>query len=581
MSQLSLDLSGEMFWVLEYGPAGVPISYWPIPPQWVAATPHRIYSSAELRQISRSREKPELTPENAYSIVFRTGPVLFGQWEVIWSKDPNPLDPYGRGSGIGMTLGDEIETDEYAAKFLKSFFLNSARPELIIGVEGASKPVLDEAAAQYNNQFGRFWNSAKTWWHSGKVTVQELTGKIRDMQMVELRKAQRDVVGITYGVPPEMRGITENANRATITVADYIYQSQVVVPRLELLRSELQAKLIPLYDDRYVLDYVSPIPEDKELQLEFLKASSHSATRGEWRRAAGLVDRGEGDNVHHTPTGLVESSAPRVTQRKRRTKSVGQIELFGVHRDGATLGADGVDDIVDALSGRTLTEHTLPTQTDRLKTWGDVQMDALGVQAVFNIQDPVVQAFLLDFGAERIKLINDETKQEVRETLLDGVQRGEGHAELSRRVSDVMGIAKGTRTNTIARTEAKRAANFGRLESFKQSGVVEKKKWHAQMLNTRKTHVELAAGAAIGVNELFAIGNDRSGYPGGFALPENSINCQCYMTPVLIELKAEGYNWNGFDEQTEPWMKELGDAFVAGFNEQEKDVLKALDEEMG
>ena len=49
-------------------------------------------------------------------------------------KDLNPLDPFKRGLGQSEALADEIETDEYAAKFQKRFFFNDATPNLVIGM---------------------------------------------------------------------------------------------------------------------------------------------------------------------------------------------------------------------------------------------------------------------------------------------------------------------------------------------------------------------------------------------------------------------------------------------------------------
>lgn len=50
-------------------------------------------------------------------------------------RDLNPYDPFGRGLGQSEPLADEIEIDEYAAKFQKNFFLNDATPATIISGE--------------------------------------------------------------------------------------------------------------------------------------------------------------------------------------------------------------------------------------------------------------------------------------------------------------------------------------------------------------------------------------------------------------------------------------------------------------
>jgi len=49
--------------------------------------------------------------------------------DIFCMKELNPLDPYKRGLGAAESLADEIETDEYAAKFQKKFFYNDAHSD--------------------------------------------------------------------------------------------------------------------------------------------------------------------------------------------------------------------------------------------------------------------------------------------------------------------------------------------------------------------------------------------------------------------------------------------------------------------
>ena len=53
-------------------------------------------------------------------------------------RDLKPLDPYRRGLGQAEALADEVETDEYAAKFQKKFFYNDATPGIVISMPGAN-----------------------------------------------------------------------------------------------------------------------------------------------------------------------------------------------------------------------------------------------------------------------------------------------------------------------------------------------------------------------------------------------------------------------------------------------------------
>ena len=53
------------------------------------------------------------------------------------------------------------------------------------------------------------------------------------MTFTELRSFERDAIIQTFNVPPELVGVIENSNRATIEAALTIMAIQVIVPRLE------------------------------------------------------------------------------------------------------------------------------------------------------------------------------------------------------------------------------------------------------------------------------------------------------------------------------------------------------------
>lgn len=94
ISDAHIGLVGEAFWLKERNAVGAPIAYWPIPSYWVIDTPspnHRFYR-----------------------VSFRAWQGLIPDTEIAWFKDPDPVFPYGRGSGIAQVLADEYESDEYA-----------------------------------------------------------------------------------------------------------------------------------------------------------------------------------------------------------------------------------------------------------------------------------------------------------------------------------------------------------------------------------------------------------------------------------------------------------------------------------
>ena len=288
ITQLHIDLVGDAFWLKERDAGGMITAIWPIPPHWIAATP---------------------TP------AFRFFRVNFRAWrgnipdtEFVWFSDPDPMNPYARGSGAAMALGDELDTDEYAARMVKAFFYNSARPDLIISPKGggnlrdASIKRLEEDWMAKNQGFFRSW---KPYFLTREVDIKELDHNFRSLTLVQLREFERNVVMQQYGVPPEILGVLESSNRATIDAADYFMGKYVIEPRLEFQRAIMQERLVPEFDERLILDYVSPVAEDREHFLKVATVAPWSLTTDEWREMSGhgpLEDE-ESGTLHMVPAG--------------------------------------------------------------------------------------------------------------------------------------------------------------------------------------------------------------------------------------------------------------------------------------
>ena len=109
---------------------------------------------------------------------------------------------------------------------------------MLVSIEGANQDRLDAGKEQFERTTRGWWNAHRSFWHSGKMQVKELTQKFSDMQLSQLRKDSQQVTNTTYRVSPEVMGIVENSNRATIGGAFFLYAMTVVEPRLEFMCAE-------------------------------------------------------------------------------------------------------------------------------------------------------------------------------------------------------------------------------------------------------------------------------------------------------------------------------------------------------
>ena len=300
VTQIHLDLVGESFWIKERNGLGAPVEFWPIPPDWVQSTP---------------------TPSK------RSFRVSFNGWqgdipdtEVLWMAELDPANPYTRGSGLARSLNDELETDEYVAKHTRQLFFNRARPDMIIWPKqqgahdiGLQQDQVRRLEERWLDGHQGFWRAFKPFFVGREINVHEVNQSLQELQLVELRKHERDTIVQVFGIPPELLGILNNSNRATIESADYLFSRWVVAPRMEFLRSQLQERLIPEYDDRLVLDFVSPVAEDREHMLEASKAAPWSLKVDEWRVLQGQepLDDDAGQ-IHMMPMDLMPVKTPSV-----------------------------------------------------------------------------------------------------------------------------------------------------------------------------------------------------------------------------------------------------------------------------
>ena len=205
-------------------------------------------------------------------------------------KQASPRDPYGEGFGLASVVGAEVDIDEYASQFLGSYFRNSARPSLLIGVEGAMQEELDRAKQVWEGQLRGPDNAHRVHFYSGKLSVDQISSSLKDADMIEVRKFERNTLIQVNSIPPECLGIIENSNRSTIDAADYHLRKNVIATRMAALTAAMQKDLMSEYPaplDKILIAPVNPIPEDQKHTLSVMQSAPQAFTINEWRAAAG------------------------------------------------------------------------------------------------------------------------------------------------------------------------------------------------------------------------------------------------------------------------------------------------------
>ena len=244
--------------------------------------------------------------------------------QVLWLNNPDPASPYARGSGIAQSLDDELNTDEAAAKTISAFFQNRAIQPLLIYGAGLNAEGTKKLEEEWMDKQAGFFNAYKPYFLNRKVEIKELQQNLASSEFVELRKYERDTIIQVFGIPPEILGILQNSNRATIEAADLFFSRYTLLPRLEQIREQFQTQVVSRFDDTGLIeiDFVNPVQEDKYYELEVMKAFPFAFTLDQVRAKAGEDPLPDGyGEVHPTPGTLVylhdyeisEGGAPPVT----------------------------------------------------------------------------------------------------------------------------------------------------------------------------------------------------------------------------------------------------------------------------
>lgn len=269
LTSIYLDILGEAFWLLGRDQQfGFPNAALPVPPHWIRKTP---------------------TAENPYyEINFRELQMEIPASEVIRFHNPNPLNPYARGSGPGMSVTNELNIDEFMRNHIASFYHNRARPDVVVSGKDLSPAKTIQLEKRWLERMQGVFKSFLPFFVAGEVDVKPITQSFHEMEVGTARKHQRDVIQQAFGLPPTIMGNMENPTRAGAQTEDFIFSKWQIEPALEMQCQTMQKWLVPMYDPGLLLGYDSPIARDNEFQLRAMIAMPNTVQVNEWRGAQGL-----------------------------------------------------------------------------------------------------------------------------------------------------------------------------------------------------------------------------------------------------------------------------------------------------
>ena len=195
------------------------------------------------------------------------------------------------------------------------------------------------------------------------------------------------------------------------------------------------------------------------------------------------------------------------------------------HKD--MLAGINIDPIEEAAN---LQEVSAPVIELMVKNAGDWRLESLGFTTEIDMSNPVVEKWLSNRLRFFSKEVEGTTFSEIQAILREGFREGLPLTTIGQNLKEKFAQWEKWRAQTISRTEAISASNFGDLESVKQEKVPLRKFWLNEV-DARETH-QIAGGQytaenAIELDKEFFVGADSMTAPGNGSLPEENCNCRC------------------------------------------------------
>ena len=556
ITQVFYLLKGDTYNIIARDSNGAPARWYPIPPYW------EIMSPTAFRPWHRFQ---------------------YGTWycdvpesECMWWADPDPLNPYGRGTGVGESLATNLETEHAGARHQNRMLRQNATPDSIVMVEGAGKTALEDMELRWNERHQGPERAGRPHFTGSKIDVKQLQSSFRDMELIKLREFEKQTISDCFHVPKELDGNLESANRAAAGAVRYFYLEFTITPWVEDERDNWQYAMQSLFNGEVAVDYEPFVPADDDRIQAVMTTFPQAFKVKEARELAGFDPSGDERDEEYlapiptappalgaspTPSPVKPTTTPAPKPPKPSDEDGNEDESEPEGRsflsprrllpEAKALSREQQDRI-DAIVQSVLDSDAFRGVGDNLgdiitqagdSALVDIAIDYQGsadVPAALNAGADAVRAYVGDQFEERLGAINQATADYLADFLATQIEKGATAEEIGDALDKSTNFAFGdARAARITSMEVTGAANFGRLEAFKQSGVVDQKLWvhYPGILGgVRESHEDLD-GIQIPVDDDFT--DDATGatgqYPGGFGDPESDANCCCELEYVLSE----------------------------------------------
>jgi HK97 family phage portal protein len=232
-----------------------------------------------------------------------TNPPKFYPKECVIHFKLDDVDGDGLGEGPVKALYERILLGRNELAYLNTLYKNQARPTGVIAIkDGVSAEQQERLMKETQMRFTQGGQGGIVAIDADSFQFEPLSWAPKDMLGVELYKWTKLQIVNGFGLQIALFD-SDSSNRAIADTARYLASQNAVLPRLRLIEEKLNYCLVPLYDDRLMLAFDSPVKEDETEEIAKITAyvDKKILTINEARKMIGLPPVSWGDAPPEQP----------------------------------------------------------------------------------------------------------------------------------------------------------------------------------------------------------------------------------------------------------------------------------------
>jgi len=523
----------------------------------------------------------------------------FYDGEILHLKSFHPLDDWYGLSPIEVAARG-IDISNMALAWNYKLLQNDARPSgALVTEKGLDDEQRANLKADIKTEYGGYENAGRPLLLEAGMKWEQMSLNPTEMDWLNLDKVTLRKICTVFNIAPELMGDTEQKKFSNYQEARKALYMEVILPHMDYFRDEFNNWLTPKFGDNLRLDYnrdaIKALQEEATKTFDRM-SKAHWLTVDEKRIATGYEEDPSGNGgvilvpINFVPIETISEGREGGTkaedklsfwQNKARKKLLWRHFMMRVEmkerilynpiktylknqaqkvkkalsqaRDMSSIDINAIFN-VDKNAGK-YARKFMNYYEDAVQKAGEAGIQASqgklmdldveekvdpDIEDIFSITPAlrkILEEMILESGTKIAKTTLTKIERMMEKALKENWTAEEFTQNIFERLD---GLAL-SRSRKIANTEMGKVENWGQLEGYKQSELVERKGWLSAFLpTTRDTHAEADAYYSdnpIPLDQAFEVGGELLQYPGDpSGSPENVIECKCATYPEVKEL---------------------------------------------